>query len=29
LQEMIARGSTLTNRSNPAPMAKGSVPAKR
>jgi twitching motility protein PilT len=29
LQEMIARGSTLSNRTSPAPMAKGSVTVKR
>jgi len=29
LQEMIARGSTLANRTNPAQMAKGSVTVKR
>jgi len=29
LQEMIARGATLLNRNNPAPMAKGAAPAKR
>jgi twitching motility protein PilT len=28
LQEMIARGASLTNRTNPAPMSKG-VPVKR
>jgi len=29
LQEMIARGATLANRTSPAPMAKGSVTVKR
>jgi len=29
LQEMIARGASLTNRGNPVPMAKGAAPAKR
>jgi Tfp pilus assembly ATPase PilU len=29
LQEMIARGSTLANRTHPAPMARGSVTVKR
>jgi twitching motility protein PilT len=29
LQEMIARGAGLMNRTNPAPMARGTTPAKR
>jgi twitching motility protein PilT len=29
LQEMIARGATLTSRGNSTPLAKGAAPAKR
>jgi hypothetical protein len=29
LQEMIARGATLTNRGNPSSMNKGALPVKR